>query len=100
MEQTGFRPDEERNYQGANYGWQATFVVGGVVALSSLGVGSGVGVGVTLAIPAGGKLFEAGVGALAAVLALLAFGVWAYALDRGDLRMVAGRLRRFARSRR
>jgi hypothetical protein len=22
MEQTGFRPDEERNYQGANYGWQ------------------------------------------------------------------------------
>jgi uncharacterized protein YndB with AHSA1/START domain len=22
MEQSGFRPDEERNYQGANYGWQ------------------------------------------------------------------------------
>ncbi|HEY5399480.1 MAG TPA: lipid II flippase MurJ [Trebonia sp.] len=63
------------------------------------GVGSAVGAGVTLAMPAGGKLFEAAVGALAAVLALLAFGVWAYALDRGDLRMVAGRLRRFARSR-
>jgi uncharacterized protein YndB with AHSA1/START domain len=22
MEQSGFRPDEERNYKGANYGWQ------------------------------------------------------------------------------
>jgi uncharacterized protein YndB with AHSA1/START domain len=22
MEQSGFRPDDERNYQGANYGWQ------------------------------------------------------------------------------
>ena len=22
MEQAGFRPDQERNYQGANYGWQ------------------------------------------------------------------------------
>jgi putative peptidoglycan lipid II flippase len=63
------------------------------------GVGSAVGVGVTLAMPAGGKLFEAAVGALAAVLALLAFGVWAYALDRGDLRTAAARLRRFARTR-
>ena len=63
------------------------------------GIGSAVGVGVCLALPSGGKLFEAGVGALAALLALLAFGVWAYALDRGDLRAVAGRLRRFARRR-
>ena len=22
MEQSGFRPDQEANYQGANYGWQ------------------------------------------------------------------------------
>jgi hypothetical protein len=22
MEQTGFRPEDEANYQGANYGWQ------------------------------------------------------------------------------
>ena len=62
-------------------------------------IGSAVGVAVTLALPAGGKLFEAAVGALAAALALLAFGIWAYALDRGDLRMVARRLRRFARPR-
>ena len=75
----------------------------GHAALAGLvagGIGGAVGVGVTLAIPAGGKLFEAGVGALAVVLAVVAFGVWAYALDRGDLRMVVARLRRFARSRR
>jgi putative peptidoglycan lipid II flippase len=63
------------------------------------GLGSVVGFGVTLAIPVGGKLLEAAVGALAAVLALLAFGLWAYAVDRGDLRMVIARLRRFARPR-
>jgi putative peptidoglycan lipid II flippase len=63
------------------------------------GIGSAVGVGVCLALPSGGKPAEAGVGALAAVAALLAFGVWAYALDRGDLRAVAGRLRRFTRRR-
>jgi putative peptidoglycan lipid II flippase len=63
------------------------------------GIGSAVGVGVCVALPAGGKVFEAGIGALAALVALLAFGVWAYALDRGDLRMVAGRLRRFTRRR-
>jgi len=62
-------------------------------------LGSGVGVGITLALPSGGKLYEAGVGAVAALLALLAFGVWAYALDRGDLRMVAARLRQFVRTR-
>ena len=27
MEQSGFRPEDERNYQGANYGWQR-FVAG------------------------------------------------------------------------
>jgi len=63
------------------------------------GLGSAVGFGVTLAIPVGGKLFEAAVGALAAVLALLAFGLWAYAVDRGDLQMVIARLRRFTRPR-
>ena len=70
-----------------------------VAGITAGAIGSAVGVAVTLALPAGGKLFEAAVGALAAVLALVAFGIWAYALDRGDLRMVAGRLRRFARPR-
>ena len=27
MEQSGFRPEEEANYQGANYGWQQ-FIAG------------------------------------------------------------------------
>jgi hypothetical protein len=69
----------------------------GHAALAGLiagGIGSAVGVGVTVALPAGGKLFEAGVGALSAVLAVLAFAIWAYVLDRGDLRMVAARFRR------
>jgi putative peptidoglycan lipid II flippase len=70
-----------------------------LAGLTAGAIGSAVGVGVTLAMPAGGKLFEAGVGALATVLAILAFGVWAYALDRGDLRMVAARLRRVAKPR-
>jgi putative peptidoglycan lipid II flippase len=70
-----------------------------VAGVAAGGLGSAVGVGVTLALPTGGKLFEAGVGAVAAVLALLAFGVWAYALDRGDLRMVAARLRRVVKPR-
>jgi hypothetical protein len=25
MEQSGFRPEDENNYQGANYGWQRYF---------------------------------------------------------------------------
>ena len=46
-----------------------------LAGIAAGGLGSAVGVGVTLALPAGGKLSEAGVGALAALLALLAFGV-------------------------
>lgn len=65
-----------------------------------------VGAGVAFVVPPGGKLFEAAAGALATALALLVFGVVAYALDPDDLRMVATRLavarlllRRFARLR-
>jgi putative peptidoglycan lipid II flippase len=64
------------------------------------GIAGGVaGLSVALVAPTSGKLQDAGTGALAAVVALAVFGVVAYALDRGDLRMVAGRLRRFARAR-
>jgi len=63
-------------------------VAGGVVGLS-----------VTLVTPTNGKIEDLGSGALAAVAAVLVFGVVAYALDSSDLRMVAGRLRRFTRSR-
>jgi hypothetical protein len=36
-------------------------------------------------------------GFIATILAIAVFGVVAYALDRGDLRAVAGRLRRFVK---
>jgi putative peptidoglycan lipid II flippase len=74
----------------------------GRAALASVaaGVAGGIaGLSVTLAAPAGGKLQDAGTGALAAIVAVIIFGVVAYALDRRDLRMVAGGVRRFARSR-
>ena len=61
--------------------------------------GAAVGLGVTLVLPSGGNVLEVGTGLIAATLAVVAFGVVAYALDRGDLRTVAGRLRRFARNR-
>jgi putative peptidoglycan lipid II flippase len=65
---------------------------GQVAGLVSVGAGVLVG----LAAPAGGKLISAGVAVLAAACAVVAYGVVAYALDRGDLRAVAGRLRRVA----
>ena len=52
------------------------------------------GVLVCLAAPAGGKLIAAGVAVVAASCAVIAFGLVAYVLDRGDLRAVVGRLRR------
>lgn len=59
---------------------------------------SAAGAAVALVAPAGGKLFEAACGAVAAILAVVVFGVVAYALDKGDLRTVVTRLRlrRFA----
>jgi putative peptidoglycan lipid II flippase len=54
--------------------------------------GGAAGAGVVLVLPSGGKLFETASGALATALALLVFGVVAYALDKGDLRTVVARL--------
>jgi putative peptidoglycan lipid II flippase len=62
-------------------------------------LGAAVGVAVTLAVPASGKLADAGAAVLAAGGAVVTFGVVAYLLDRGDLKTVAGRLRRIARLR-
>jgi putative peptidoglycan lipid II flippase len=61
--------------------------------------GAAAGLAVTLVLPSGGNLLEVGSGLIAATLAVVGFGVVAYALDRGDLRAVAGRLRSFARAR-
>jgi putative peptidoglycan lipid II flippase len=70
-----------------------------LAGIAAAAAGAAAGLAVTLVMPAGGAVIEAGAGAVAALLAVLVFGVVAYALDRGDLRAVAGRLRRFTRSR-
>jgi putative peptidoglycan lipid II flippase len=60
--------------------------------------GAAAGLAVTVIVPSGGKIAMVGDGVLAAALAVLVFGLVAYALDRGDLRAVAGRGARLARS--
>jgi putative peptidoglycan lipid II flippase len=61
--------------------------------------GSAAGLLIARLAPTDGKLQDAAAGALAAAVALVVFAAVAYALDRDDLRMVAGRLRRFAKRR-
>jgi putative peptidoglycan lipid II flippase len=70
-----------------------------LAGIAAAAAASAVGLAVTLVMPVGGNLLEVGSGLIATVLAIIVFGVVAYALDRGDLRAVAGRLRRFARGR-
>jgi putative peptidoglycan lipid II flippase len=57
------------------------------------------GLGITLVLPTGGNILEVGSGLIATLLAILVFGVVAYALDRGDTRAAVDRLRRFTRNR-
>ena len=74
----------------------------GHATVSGLAAGTAdavVGVAVCLAAPIGGKLLAVGVVVLAASGAVIAFGVVAFILDRGDLKPVVARLRRLARSR-
>ncbi len=70
-----------------------------LAGLAAGAVGAAVGVAVCLVVPAGGKLLAAAVAVVAAGGAVIAFGVVAYVLDRGDLKTVAARLRRIARPR-
>ena len=67
-----------------------TTLVGLVAAVG----GAGVGVGASLALPASGKLAEAGAAVLAAVCAIVVFGAIASRLDDRDLRVVLGAMRR------
>jgi putative peptidoglycan lipid II flippase len=57
------------------------------------------GLAVALVMPAGGAVLETGVGAVSTLVAIVVFGVVAYALDKGDVRSAVGRLQRFARNR-
>ena len=59
-----------------------------LAGIAAAAAGAAAGLAVTLVLPAGGNLFEAGVGPIATVLAVVVFGVVAYALDKGDLRAV------------
>jgi putative peptidoglycan lipid II flippase len=70
-----------------------------LAGLAAAAAGAATGLAVTLALPAGGNFLEVGSGFIAAILAIAVFGVVAYALDRGDLRAAAGRVRRFAKGR-
>jgi putative peptidoglycan lipid II flippase len=57
------------------------------------------GLAVALVMPAGGAVLETGVGAVSTLIAIVVFGVVAYALDKRDVRSAVGRLQRFARNR-
>jgi putative peptidoglycan lipid II flippase len=65
-----------------------------LAGLAAGAVSAGVGVAVSLAVPAGHKLIAVVVAVVAASCAVIAFGVVAYLLDRGDLKTVLARLRR------
>ena len=58
-----------------------------------------VGVVVSIALPASGKLLDAVVAVLAVGCAVVAFGAVAYVLDDGDLRVVMAQLKRMTRLR-
>ena len=53
----------------------------------------------SIALPVSEKLLAVGVAVVAAGCAVIAFGVVAYLLDDGDLRMIMARLRRIVRLR-
>ena len=67
--------------------------------LAAGAVSAGVGVAVSLAVPVHHKLIAVAVAVVAASCAVIAFGVVAYLLDRGDLKTVLARLRRILRRR-
>ena len=64
-----------------------------LAGLAGGAVGAAAGVAISLSLPLSGKALAGGVAVVAAAGAVIAFGVVAYALDRGDLRALAPRLR-------
>jgi len=71
-----------------------------LAGLAAAAVGAAAGMAVGIALPVHHKLLAAGVALLAAVCAVIAFGVVAYILDDGDLRTALARLRQRATFRR
>jgi putative peptidoglycan lipid II flippase len=70
-----------------------------LAAIAAAAAGAAAGLLTTLALPTGGNVFEVGAGFIAALTAVLVFGVVAYALDRGDTRAALNRVARFTRNR-
>jgi putative peptidoglycan lipid II flippase len=71
-----------------------------LAGIAAAAAGSAAGLVVALVMPTSGTILETCAGVVSTTLAVLVFGVVAYALDKGDLRTAAERLRRFVRSRR
>jgi putative peptidoglycan lipid II flippase len=70
-----------------------------LAGLAAGAAGVAAGVAISVAVPLHHKLEAFALAVPAAVVAILAFSVVAYLLDDGDLRAIAARLRRAARSR-
>jgi putative peptidoglycan lipid II flippase len=70
-----------------------------LAGVAAAAAGAAVGLAATVVLPTGGNVIEVGSGVVAGLLAIVVFGTVAYALDKDDLRAVAARVRRFARSR-
>jgi putative peptidoglycan lipid II flippase len=70
-----------------------------LAGIAAAAAGAAAGLAVTLVMPGGSSLVEVGAGIVATLLAIVVFGVVTYTLDPGDLRAVAGRLRRYFRGR-
>ena len=64
-----------------------------LAGLAAAAAGAAAGIAVSLALPINHKLLAAGIAVLAAGCAVIAFGVVAYIMDDGDLRIALGRLR-------
>jgi putative peptidoglycan lipid II flippase len=69
-----------------------------LAGIAAAAAGAAAGLAVTLVLPTGNSFYEAATGVVSAALAVAVFGVVGFALDREDLRGVAGRVRGYFRS--
>jgi hypothetical protein len=70
-----------------------------LAGMAACAAGAAVGVAVSLAVPLHHKLEAVALAVPAACCAILAFGIMAYILDKGDLKAVLARVRRAVRRR-
>jgi putative peptidoglycan lipid II flippase len=70
-----------------------------LTGIAAAAAGAAAGLAIVLVMPTGGAIYEVCAGAVSTILAVVVFGAVAFALDKGDTRAAAARLRRFARAR-